>query len=1657
MAQLRRTALFLSSAILFVFVLGASHSSAHPSAAPLNEGTIPPEFNPGAGWGIITQDTTWGGEMQGGEIHLRGDVLVVEDITLTIKPGTTITFDPVPDPDKEISHEDMKAYYGEGSYSYLIPGKYQFFVHGNLNASGTPLRPITFRNVEEPYYPINLYTEVMGNALLQYVETGGIEDDNYPNPTFKAYGDSTIFSSTFHGPGVFTGRTTFCSNTVDGGFSGSGLIWNNTINGSSVLETLHSYPSHIAGNTFNVNAGGYGLIIQLKDCFHWDGLSTDDPDQCRIMVEDNTFNGGLEGIRISGQGAPPTGEYDTHNYGPPQVFIRNNRFEGQTYGISLYGADDDSGRSLMEQIYLGDFYPGKDGLDEGGNSFINVGTSIFMQSVLWSWRHYPFDLKAENNYWGYDTRAEIEAHIYDEDQVCGGSCDYVGDVDVIPFLKAEKRMEPPSEPCTAHGSPILLRTGDYTYQTSDLSLASIGADIEMRRTYHAQDGFDGPFGPGWSTAYFIQAITTKNGGQTQVLVRMDDGTRMTFNQQPDGSFSPAQAWDAVLTQNGGLYQLATLNGNTYSFNANGWLASKTDRAGNVHSVTYTPEGRVSQVLDASGRGISFSYTAGGKVNQMQDHTSRAWTYSYNGDGFLSQATDPAGQSLTYTYDASGNLTRVLGEDGQILHQVAYNPVDQATGFAESGWPVQVSYNPAANQATETDSYGNQTQYSYNNQGQRTSVTDPLGRITQLTWDAAANNTGITTPGGAQFTTAFDANGYPRTHTDALNQTWETVYRADGQIASITDRLGGTTTFGYDAQGNQTSMTDRLSHTTQYVYDSDGQLTQIISPEGRTYTYELDPQSGTAISTRDGLNREVTYAVDTLGRPVVYTDTVGNRYLFEYDALGQMTEITDPLNQTTSYGHDAYGNVYTVTNPAGHTFTYESDAHGQLYTEVDPLGNTWFWDYDLQGNLSTEIDPVGRIQSYTYDAVGQLISVTTPLGSAFQFDYDLDGSLIRWKDPDGNLTTYEYDALHRLKVFTDTLGYRTTYGYDPEGNPTQMVDARSNTTQYSYDAEGRLTGITNPAGGTLSYTYDPDGLRETRQDLDGSTFTFTYDMAGQLTQAAHSSGANLTLGYHTPGLINQYVDDSGTVSIGYDALDRPTQVTDVFNNTVTVAYGTNGEAQTVNLPGGLIVTYTYDDAERLQTAQFSGQTIDFGLNPVGEVVTQTWSGGPSILTAYNALGLPTSRTVKRLNGTTLTEHTATYDSMGRRLMFDSSIGQVSYSYDTNSQLTQAIHPTLGTINYTYDGVGNRISAGGVTATYDNLNRLTSSTNGLSYTYDSNNRRATRTGGTPHTYTYDHRHMLTEVDFGDGTQTQYTYDGRGKLAQTTHRDGSVSRYVYFGDRLVAVTDGTNTVQIQFIYGVHADVPVALVTGGQVYMLIMDAVGTVHGLVDQSGNLVASYTYGPWGEVLSETGSVDQPLRFTGRIYDGDAQLALHGLRWYDPETGTFLTPDPLAYELDGLLTVNHYWYADGDPVNGVDIEGLQYAPNSLFYPRAYKKVTPNQARESGKKLWGVLKATPIVGTAPSVIDAVWYYGKGIYKSDPNSIKKAGREITGLVASQLVPSCKAGASLFKHALTLVVQSIASQAGYNTPEIIEEITKRRSGPVTVGGPSVLNRGMNK
>lgn len=90
----------------------------------------------------------------------------------------------------------------------------------------------------------------------------------------------------------------------------------------------------------------------------------------------------------------------------------------------------------------------------------------------------------------------------------------------------------------------------------------------------------------------------------------------------------------------------------------------------------------------------------------------------------------------------------------------------------------------------------------------------------------------------------------------------------------------------------------------------------------------------------------------------------------------------------------------------------------------------------------------------------------------------------------------------------------------------------------------------------------------------------------------------------------------------------------------------------------------------------------------------------------------------------------------------------------------------------------------------------------------------------------------------------------------------------------------------------------------------------LVDNdSGNPVWQWESTAFG-VGKPTGSVTFNLRFPGQYYDEFTGLHYNLNRYYNPELGRYMEPDPIG--LEGGL--NPYVYADNNPLSNVDPSGL-----------------------------------------------------------------------------------------------------------------------------------------
>ena len=101
-----------------------------------------------------------------------------------------------------------------------------------------------------------------------------------------------------------------------------------------------------------------------------------------------------------------------------------------------------------------------------------------------------------------------------------------------------------------------------------------------------------------------------------------------------------------------------------------------------------------------------------------------------------------------------------------------------------------------------------------------------------------------------------------------------------------------------------------------------------------------------------------------------------------------------------------------------------------------------------------------------------------------------------------------------------------------------------------------------------------------------------------------------------------------------------------------------------------------------------------------------------------------------------------------------------------------------------------------------------------------------------------------------------------------------------------------------------------------------GDVVAMTDQNREVVATYEYDSWGNVLKNEVkgiAVDNPFGYAGYMYDKEIGMYYLIARYYNPEHGVFLSVDPDPGDEDDPVTQNGYTYADNNPAMMTDPDG------------------------------------------------------------------------------------------------------------------------------------------
>src|SRR5262249_55384184 len=143
-------------------------------------------------------------------------------------------------------------------------------------------------------------------------------------------------------------------------------------------------------------------------------------------------------------------------------------------------------------------------------------------------------------------------------------------------------------------------------------------------------------------------------------------------------------------------------------------------------------------------------------------------------------------------------------------------------------------------------------------------------------------------------------------------------------------------------------------------------------------------------------------------------------------------------------------------------------------------------------------------------------------------------------------------------------------------------------------------------------------------------------------------------------------------------------------------------------------------------------------------------------------------------------------------------------------------------------------------------------------------------------------------------EYAYDGLGNRASATH-NGAILNLLNDPTGLVSVIaeyDGSGALTARYIQG-EGLVGRETGTGARQYYGY-DAIGSTAVITDPAGALSNLYTYDPYGRPLSIAESFENRYRWIGKVgvRTEESGLIYMRARYYDPETGRFVSEDPVG---------------------------------------------------------------------------------------------------------------------------------------------------------------------
>ncbi|MEB2363171.1 MAG: hypothetical protein HUU41_03270 [Bryobacteraceae bacterium] len=883
-------------------------------------------------------------------------------------------------------------------------------------------------------------------------------------------------------------------------------------------------------------------------------------------------------------------------------------------------------------------------------------------------------------------------------------------------------------------------------------------------------------------------------------------------------------------------------------------------------------------------------------------------FQYTDAGALSQITGSTNQLLQVRTDAAGRITLLsVLKDGapRRLMEFEYDaPGNLIRGTDAYGNSFHFAYDRANRMIRKTDRRGYSFEYEYDDNGRcvRSRGEDGLHDV-QLRYLPAERTTVVTRPDGG---------------------VWKYFYDDAGALTNIVDPYGGTQILKSDEDGRLVSVTDPNGNTSHVLYSPEGLPLATVDPLQRATLAEAPEHQPVELPellvSEPPLSRLATQA---LGHPPLFWERKAadrTPLALEYGDWIDPEFLAPPTSALVETLVSEWRPFFVAVDSTS------TDPPAWRKAEETEFGPGTL-DRDFAGKVFRYTDPAGHSEHWRYDSAGNVRRYRDRNGSQWLYEYTSWNLLEREVDPSGGATAYEYTYAERISRCADAGGAGTSFRFDWKQNPIELIRDGEVAERYTYDRAGNL--IERKDGNDairVRIVRGEANLPARVEQNPGPAADLEYDEEGRWIKAS-SGSSTFARAFDEVGNRTLDLRDGMGVSHRYAGLDlAETTVFGRFKisyrrgNGVLTIVDPGGQTQQIRLFPGGIVQKRFSNGT-LHTAQFD------------------WSG-KFLGSAVNSKSL---RRACQYRYSPEGELLSTRDSRGRTSQ---------YGYDASHRLVDAVYPDGSSEQFRYDAAANLLEQATLANTETGRGNRLLAAGGDRFEYDTRGNLMRRTGaaGTT-TYEYDAAGRLLKIHGRSGEWTA-EYDPFGRRIRKSSSAETVEFY-WDGERLAAEVSSTGLLRIYVYAHPEALVPQFFLEYDGLdanpeaparYFLFTNQIGAPERVEDDSGRTAWQAEIRAYGQChVDPDSTIELALRFPGHYYDRETGLHYNRHRYYSPELGRYLHPDPI--DLAGGL--NLYAYTS-QPLNLVDVDGLRCPHMSPRRLRRLRHRQRNLARNIRKRM-------------------------------------------------------------------------------------------------------------